>query len=78
MKFNQKEDGSCDIIFDDPEIEIIKKHKKLYLSKEFLRHFSNNLMKICVEFNKRFDEKTSQLITDNKSKIIGTEPKKDD
>ena len=58
MKFNQQEDGSCDLIFSDEEIKVISKHKKLYFTAEFLRHFSNSLMRMSVEFNERFDEKS--------------------
>ena len=76
MLFNQKEDGSCDICFSKEEIKIIKNHRKIHLSKEFLKHFSNHLVKICVEFNNNFDEKTKKLITEMNTEIKGTKPKK--
>ena len=76
MIFDQKKDGSCEIIFSEEEIKIITKHKKLYLTQEFLRHFSNTLVKMTIEFNKKFDEKTKQLTTFSDTKIITNKPKK--
>lgn len=76
MIFDQKKDGSCEILFSEEEIKIIKKYKKLYLTQEFLRHFSNNLVNITVEFNKKFDEKTKKLLTTG-HEIITNKPKND-
>ena len=76
MIFKQKDDGSCDILFSEEEIKVVNKYKKLYLTPEFLRHFSNTLVKMSIEFNKKFDKKTKNLLTYEKTKIIGTEPKK--
>ena len=76
MIFDQKKDGSCEIIFSEEEIKIITKYKKLHLTQEFLRHFSNTLVKMTIDFNKRFDEKTKKLTTFNDTKIIGNKPKK--
>jgi len=78
MKFDQKEDGSCEIIFSEKEVEVIKNYKKLFLTKEFLRHFSNTLMKISVEFNKRFDDKTKNVVTTSDTPIDGVAPKQND
>jgi|DEB0MinimDraft_12_1074336.scaffolds.fasta_scaffold41822_3 23S rRNA-/tRNA-specific pseudouridylate synthase len=77
MKFDQKKDGSCEIIFSDDEINVINKYKKLHLTQEFLRHFSNKLVNICIEFNKNFDEETKKKITFEDSKIIATKPKQE-
>ena len=76
MIFDQKKDGSCDIIFSKEEIMIIKEHKKIYLNDESLRHFSNNLVKICIEFQNKFNEKTKNLTTTPEDKIKGLKPKK--
>jgi len=76
MRFDQKKDGSCDIVFSKEEIKIITEHKKIYLSPEFLKHFANNLVKICVEFNNNLDEKTKKIVTFSDTKIIGNKPKK--
>jgi hypothetical protein len=78
MIFNQKKDGSCEIIFSEEEIKIITKHKKLHLTQKFLRHFSNTLVKISLEFNKKFNEKTKKVLTFSDTKIIGKEPKNND
>ena len=43
MKFKQYKNGSCDIIFEDSEVEIINNNKKMHLSDETLRHFGNTL-----------------------------------
>ncbi len=76
MKFDQKKDGSCEIIFSEEEVIIIKEHKKIYLSDESLKHFSNNLVKICIEFQDKFNEKTKNLTTTSENKIKGLKPKK--
>jgi len=75
MIFDQTKDGSCEIIFSKEEIKIITKYKKLYLDKEFLKHFSNSLINICMQFNNNFDEKTKQLMTERNTRIEGTKPK---
>jgi len=76
MRFDQKKDGSCEIIFSEEEIKIITKYKKLYLTQEFLRHFSNALVNMTIQFNKKFDEKTKKLDTFPDTKIITNKPKK--
>ena len=76
MTFDQKEDGSCDIIFSEEEIKIMIEHKKLHLSQKFLKHFSNTLVKISIEFNERFNDKTKVMYTKEDGEIKGTTPKK--
>tara|TARA_R110000796_G_scaffold201944_1_gene318206 strand:- start:302 stop:526 length:225 start_codon:yes stop_codon:yes gene_type:complete len=56
MKFDQKENGECDLIFNDKEIEIIKNKKKLIFTAEGLRHFGNNLVKIVADWNLKFNK----------------------
>jgi len=63
MKFNQKKDGSCDIIFSEEDIKILNKHKKLQLSKESTKHFINNLSKVLFHLNQNLDEKTKNLVS---------------
>ena len=47
MKFNQyREDGSCDLEFNEEEIKIISNKKKIHFSAEALNLFGNCLMKI--------------------------------
>ena len=56
MKFNQKKDGSCDMVFSWKEIFIILKKRKLTFSAEGLRHFGNILIKIVADWNSNFNE----------------------
>jgi len=78
MIFDQKEDGSCEIIFSEEEIKIVTKYKKLYLTQEFLRHFSNTLVNMTIQFNKKFNEETKQLVTFTDTEIITSKPKNND
>jgi hypothetical protein len=50
MKFVGKEDGSCDLIFEDHEIEIIKKEKKLIFTRQFFKDFSHSMLNILFEW----------------------------
>jgi hypothetical protein len=63
MKIDQNKDGSGTISFTDKEIEILKNKKKLEFSPIFFKHFSNTLMKLCVDFQNNFDEDLNHLIT---------------
>lgn len=69
MIFKQYKNNSCDIEFSPEEIKILNKKGKLHLSEEFLKHFSNNLVKICMDFNFR-DEINKKMSTKN-DKIQG-------
>jgi len=75
MNFRQKEDGSCDINFEDNEIDIIKKHKKIHLSALSLRHFGNCLMRIIMNFHEQFPNEIKQTATREDSEVIGEKPK---
>jgi hypothetical protein len=70
MRFEQKKDGSCILKFDDEEVKILKKKKQLYFTSEALRHFGNALMKMVIEFNINFDNKTKYLCTDQSTKVL--------
>ena len=63
MIFKQKEDGSCDIEFSWKERINIFKNGKIYLSDENLKHFGNNLIKIVMEWQLKFNEKTQNIKT---------------
>ena len=63
MKFIQKKDGSCDIVFSNEEIGVLNKYKKLQLSKESTKHFINNLSNIIFALNENLDEKTKNLMS---------------
>ena len=63
MKFKQHENGSCDIEFSWKERLTLLKNGKLHLSDENLKHFGNNLIKILMAWQLKFNEKTQNIIT---------------
>jgi hypothetical protein len=71
MKFNQKKDGSCDMIFSWKEIFIILRKRKLTFTPEGLRHFGNVLVKIVSDWNIRFNTELKNKSTTDKDKIEG-------
>ncbi len=55
MRFVQnKNDGSCEMIFSDEEIKTLNKNKKIYFTPEALKSFGNCLMKIVIDWNANF------------------------
>jgi hypothetical protein len=50
MKFIGLKNGGCDIVFEEHEIEIINKQKKLTFSKEFFSAFSKTMLAVIMEF----------------------------
>ena len=72
MKFVQYEkDGSCDIIFEDHEIETIKKQKKLHFPSVTFKHFTNVLTKMVMDWNINFNDKLKKLQTNDDTPING-------
>jgi hypothetical protein len=71
MKFKQYENGSCDIEFSWRERLNLFRKGKLHLSDENLKHFGNNLVKIVMDWQIKFDKKTQELMTKDDTKIIG-------
>ena len=69
MKFNQYEDGSCDILFSKQEAEVISKKQKIHLSDESLRHFGNHLVKLVAEWNIKFREEIKDKRTEENMEI---------
>jgi hypothetical protein len=69
MKFKQYGNGSCDIEFSWKERLILIKKGKLHLSDEDLKHFGNHLVKIVMDWQTKFNEKTQNLITTEETKI---------
>ena len=65
MKIIQNKDGSAEMIFEKNEVKAIKKHEKLTMSSEVLRHFGNCLVKIVAEWNQNFNEDVKNLKTDD-------------
>ena len=75
MIFDKKKDGSCDLCFNEDEIKVLNKYKKLHLSPVFVRHFSNTLFKIAADLTLNLDEKTQKLQSEVKMDIESTKPK---
>jgi len=63
MKIIQNKDGSGEIVFSWKEIWILIKKRKLSLTAESLKHLSNNLVKIAIDFNEGFNKKIQQQKT---------------
>jgi hypothetical protein len=63
MIFKQYDDGSCDIEFSWKERINILKKGKIHLSDENLKHFGNNLVKIVMDWQLKFNEKTQNIQT---------------
>jgi hypothetical protein len=69
MKFKQHDDGSCDIEFSDQEIKILIEKRKLHLSKELFKDFSNILVAMVVSWNEKFNDNLKTRTTDIKKEI---------
>jgi hypothetical protein len=63
MKIIQNKDGSGEIVFSWKEIWILVKKRKLSLTAESLKHLSNNLVKIAIEFNENFNREQKEQMT---------------
>ena len=71
MKFKQFENGSCDIEFSWKERWIILKKGKIHLSDENLKHFGNNLVKMVMDWQLKFNEDIANKKTFDDTKIKG-------
>jgi hypothetical protein len=69
MKFKQYDNGSCDIEFSWKERLLLFRKGKLHLSDENLKHFGNNLVKIVMDWQIKFNEKTTNLQTNEQTEI---------
>jgi hypothetical protein len=63
MIFKQYDNGSCDIKFSWKERMMVLKKGKLHLSENNLKHFGNNLVKIVMDWQLKFNEKTQNIQT---------------
>jgi hypothetical protein len=63
MIFKQYDNGSCDIKFSWKERMMVLKKGKLHLSEDNLKHFGNNLVKIVMDWQLKFNEKTQNIQT---------------
>ena len=70
MKFKQYNNGSCDIEFSWKERIALFRKGKLHLSDENLRHVGNNLIKMVMDWQIKFNEEISnrQTFTDTEIK----------
>lgn len=71
MKFKQYENGSCDIEFSWKERIILLRKGKLHLSDENLKHFGNHLIKMVMDWQLKFNDKTANKMTTEETKIEG-------
>ena len=71
MIFKQYENGSCDIEFSFKERMLILRKGKLHLSDETLKHFGNNLVKVVMDWQLKFNEDVANKITFPDTKIEG-------
>ena len=71
MKFKQYEDGSCDIEFSWRERVTLFRKGKLHLSDENLRHFGNNLIKMVMDWQLKFNQDVANKLTYEDTKIEG-------
>lgn len=69
MKFKQYENGSCDIEFSFKEKLLILRKGKLHLSDEMLKHFGNNLVKVVMDWQLKFNENVANKQTFEDTKI---------
>ena len=69
MIFKQYEDGSCDIEFSKKERLKLFLKGKLHLSDENLKHFGNNLVKIVMDWQLKFNEKIKNKQTNTDTEI---------
>ena len=76
MKFYQKEDGSCDLIFSEEELKIINKHKKLRFTALTFRHFGNIIVEMVARFQLNFNDEIAKTVTSHHEKIEGISPEK--
>ena len=64
MRFIQnRHSGEAEMIFEDKEIEIIKKNKKLIFTPEYLKIFGDCLMKIIIDWNSNFNSDLQKKLT---------------
>ena len=71
MIFKQYDNGSCDIQFSWKERITILKKGKLHLSDENLKHFGNNLVKMVMDWQTKFNEDVANKTTFKNTKIEG-------
>ena len=71
MKFKQYKDGSCDIEFSWKERFTLFTKGKLHFSDEGLKHFGNNLVRMVMDWQYRFNKDVANKQTFDDTKIEG-------
>lgn len=56
MKIIQKPDGSADFVFDDRELEIMNRTKKLNLHGSAFKGVVNSMVHVMMQWNMNIDE----------------------
>lgn len=56
MKFIGLKGGGCDMVFEEHEIKIINKQKKLTFTKEFFSAFSKTMLAVVMEFEMHIND----------------------
>jgi hypothetical protein len=69
MKFIQKENGSCDLVFSVKERLLILRKGKVHFTNEAFRHFGNSLGHMVMQWNLKFDDELSKLSTSTDTEI---------
>jgi hypothetical protein len=69
MKFNQKEDGSCDLEFSWKERLILLKKGKLHFTSEGFKDFGNIFIKMVFDWQLKFNEDMKNKITKENKNI---------
>jgi len=75
MKFVQHEDASAEILFSDEEVEIFKETKKLVLSPEALRTFTNHLVNFVAKANFNLPDELQKTETFENDEVFVEKPK---
>ena len=58
--------GYSEWTFDKKEIQAINKHGKLICEPQFIRHFSNVLIKLVTDITVNLDKETRKIVTKTK------------
>lgn len=76
MKFEKNNDESWQLVFNDDEINILSKKKKLIFTPLAFRHFGNNLMNLCAEMLKNQEGDVNTTLTYSKEIDINDKSRK--
>jgi hypothetical protein len=79
MKLIQLNDGSCDILFNQQELDILNKVKKINLPPEAFKHTINQMMAVLIKCADNLPEEAKNLMseTDQEIEVKNIEYKKE-